>query len=202
VQICKVLDDIHLLLAIAIVLDPRYKLDVIEYYAAKFGSSNIDIVVENIKQVVCDLVLEYQRKSESKSSTRPGSGSSVGSTSSVMDLEFDLYVTQRKKSKSSLVTTELDHYLAEDVIPITADFDILMWWKLNGAKYPTLKDIARDLLAIPITSVASESTFSSGGRLLDPHRSRLHHATVEAMMCTRSWIKDDKKKGMILTIQT
>ncbi|CAN1292402.1 Putative AC transposase [Linum perenne] len=119
-----------------------------------------------------------------------------------MDLEFDLYVTQRKKSKSSLVTTELDHYLAEDVIPITADFDILMWWKLNGAKYPTLKDIARDLLAIPITSVASESTFSSGGRLLDPHRSRLHHATVEAMMCTRSWIKDDKKKGMILTIQT
>ncbi|CAN1127216.1 Putative AC transposase [Linum perenne] len=111
-----------------------------------------------------------------------------------MDLDFDLYARQRKKSKTSLVTTELDHYLAEDVIPRTDDFDILMWWKLNGAKYPTLKDIARDLLAIPITSVASESAFSSGGRLLDPHRSRLHHTTVEAMMCTRSWIKDDKKK--------
>ncbi|CAN0925568.1 Putative AC transposase, partial [Linum grandiflorum] len=53
----------------------------------------------------------------------------------------------------------------------------------------------RDLLAVPVTSVASESAFSSGGRLLDPHRSRLHFGTVEALMCTRSWIKDDLMKG-------
>ncbi|CAN0886327.1 hypothetical protein LINGRAHAP2_LOCUS15339 [Linum grandiflorum] len=32
---------------------------------------------------------------------------------------------------------------------------------MHGGKYPTLHDIARDLLAIPITSVASESAFSS-----------------------------------------
>ncbi|CAN1273475.1 Putative AC transposase [Linum perenne] len=66
-----------------------------------------------------------------------------------------------------------------------------MWWKVNGAKCPTLQQIARDFLAIPITSVASESAFSSCGRLLDPHRSKLHYATVEAMMCTRNWIKDE-----------
>ncbi|CAN1247309.1 Putative AC9 transposase, partial [Linum grandiflorum] len=48
-----------------------------------------------------------------------------------------------------------------------------------------------DLLVIPITSVASESAFSSGGRLLDPHRSRLNSTTVEALMCTRSWIMDE-----------
>ncbi|CAN0847077.1 Putative AC transposase, partial [Linum grandiflorum] len=48
-----------------------------------------------------------------------------------------------------------------------------------------------DLLAVPVTSVASKSAFSSGGRLLDPHRSRLHCATVEALMYTHSWIKDD-----------
>ncbi|CAN0872971.1 Putative AC transposase, partial [Linum grandiflorum] len=186
-KFAKYWDDIHLVLAISIVLDPRYKLHVIEYYAAKFGSSNIDIVGETIKQLVCDLVLEYQQKSEKNSTT----GSEIGSSStspisSATDLDFDLYVSQRKRSKSTLVTTELDHYLAEDIIPRTADFDLLLWWKLNGEKYPTLQQIARDLLAIPITSVASESAFSSGGRLLDPHRSRLHYATVEAMMCTRS----------------
>ncbi|CAN1855433.1 Putative AC transposase, partial [Linum perenne] len=32
---------------------------------------------------------------------------------------------------------------------------------------------------------------SSCGRLLDPHRSRLHYSTVEAMMCARSWVKDE-----------
>ncbi|CAN0927284.1 Putative AC9 transposase, partial [Linum grandiflorum] len=55
-------------------------------------------------------------------------------------------------------------------------------------------DIARDFLAVPITSVASESAFSAGGRLLDPHRSRLHHKTVEALMCTRTWLQDDLRK--------
>ncbi|CAN0863660.1 Putative AC transposase [Linum grandiflorum] len=93
-----------------------------------------------------------------------------------------------------MVTTELDHYLSEDIIPRSPDFDILMWWKINGAKYPTLQEIARDFLAIPITSVASESAFSSCGRLLDPHRSRLHYSTIEAMMCTRSWIKEELKR--------
>ncbi|CAN0903002.1 Putative AC9 transposase [Linum grandiflorum] len=62
---------------------------------------------------------------------------------------------------------------------------------MYGGKYPTLHDIARDLLAIPITSIASEAAFSSGGRLLDPHRSKLDPSTVEAMMCARSWIQDE-----------
>ena len=37
------------------------------------------------------------------------------------------------------------------------DFDILGWWKNNGLKYPTLQMIARDILVIPVTTVASES---------------------------------------------
>ncbi|CAN0903612.1 Putative AC transposase, partial [Linum grandiflorum] len=62
---------------------------------------------------------------------------------------------------------------------------------MYGGKYPTLHDIARDLHAIPITSVASGAAFSLGGRLLDPHRSRLDPSTVEALMCARSWIQDE-----------
>ncbi|CAN1126431.1 Putative AC transposase [Linum perenne] len=82
------------------------------------------------------------------------------------------------------------------IIPRSSDFDILMWWKMNGVKFQTLQAIAKDVLAIPITSVASEYSFSAGGRLLDPHHSRLHYTMVESMMCTRSWIKDDLKLGI------
>ncbi|CAN1120871.1 Putative AC9 transposase, partial [Linum perenne] len=53
--------------------------------------------------------------------------------------------------------------------------------------------IARDLLAVPVTSVASESAFSAGGRLLDPHRSKLHSSTVESILCTKSWVHDELK---------
>ncbi|CAN0880195.1 Putative AC transposase, partial [Linum grandiflorum] len=188
-KFAKYWDDIHLLLAVAVVLDPRYKLDLVEYYAARFGIDSTDLVAERVKSVVADLVMEYQRKSPKNTSVSLTCAPSSSST----DLDFDRYVRQRKKIRTSVVTSELDHYLAEDMIPRTEDFDLLGWWKFSGAKYPILQDIARDLLDVPVTSVASESAFSSGGRLLDPHRSRLLPAIVEAMMVLRSWIQDDSR---------
>ena len=56
-------------------------------------------------------------------------------------------------------------------------------------KYPILGEIARSLLAIPVSTVASESAFSTGGRVLDSFRSSLAPATVEALICTQNWIK-------------
>lgn len=73
---------------------------------------------------------------------------------------------------------------------ITKDknFDILGWWKINAIQYPLLSTIARDILAIPVSTVAFESAFSTCGRVVSPHRNRLHSQTVEALMCTQSWL--------------
>ncbi|CAN1822373.1 Putative AC transposase [Linum perenne] len=49
--------------------------------------------------------------------------------------------------------------------------------------------IARDVLAVPVTTVASESAFSYGGRLVSPSRSRLCSDTVEALMCAQNWLQ-------------
>jgi hypothetical protein len=89
--------------------------------------------------------------------------------------------------------------LKEAVIKNTAEFDILNWWKVNGVVYPTLQAIARDVLAIPISTVASESAFSNSGRILSPHRSRLNWTTVEALMCARSWLWAAENNGMSLS---
>nr|POE81288.1 hypothetical protein CFP56_48446 [Quercus suber] len=35
---------------------------------------------------------------------------------------------------------------------------------------------------------AQEAAFSTSGRLLSPHRSRLHPKTIEAMMCAQNWL--------------
>ena len=67
-------------------------------------------------------------------------------------------------------------------------FNILAWWKSNTNKYSILSRLARDVLAVPVSTVASESAFSTGGRTLSSHRSRLHPHTVEALMCTQNWI--------------
>ena len=60
---------------------------------------------------------------------------------------------------------------------------------LNANRYPILARIARNILAIPITTVASESAFSTGGRVVSAHRNKLHPSTLEALMCCQSWLR-------------
>ncbi|KAK9193428.1 hypothetical protein WN944_004125 [Citrus x changshan-huyou] len=79
---------------------------------------------------------------------------------------FDDYVNN---GDCAVVADELDSFLDEKVIPRMEDFNILSWWKTNANRYSTLARIARDILAIPITTVASESAFSTGGRVVSPH---------------------------------
>ncbi|MFS7970559.1 putative HAT dimerization domain, ribonuclease H-like superfamily [Helianthus anomalus] len=46
-----------------------------------------------------------------------------------------------------------------------------------------------DILAVPISTVASESTFSAGGRVIDSYRSTLAPNTVEMLICGGDWIR-------------
>jgi hypothetical protein len=56
-------------------------------------------------------------------------------------------------------------------------------------KFPIFVKIARDVLAISLTSVASESAFSTGGRIIDHFRSSLALKTVEALICCQNWLR-------------
>ncbi|CAK8544417.1 unnamed protein product [Lathyrus sativus] len=109
--------------------------------------------------------------------------------------DYDAYVRKKKRARTSYVKTELDHYLEEEVLPQSSNFDILLWWKLNGIKYPTLRAIAKDILAILISTIASESAFNTSGHILSPHRNRLHWTTLEALMCAKSWLWSIENSG-------
>ncbi|KAK9212613.1 hypothetical protein WN943_001995 [Citrus x changshan-huyou] len=89
----------------------------------------------------------------------------------------------------AVVADELDSYLDEKVISRMEDFNILSWWKTNANRYPTLARIARDILAIPITTVASESAFNTSGRVVSSYHNKLHPSTLEALMCCQSWLR-------------
>jgi hypothetical protein len=67
-------------------------------------------------------------------------------------------------------------------------FDILSFWKGNQFRYPEVVAMPRDILSIYVSIVASESTFSVGGCVIDQYRSSLKADIVEALVCTRGWL--------------
>jgi hAT family C-terminal dimerisation region len=51
------------------------------------------------------------------------------------------------------------------------DIDILGYWKRNETAYPTVAMMAHDIFAVPVSTVPSESYFSSANRILIDKRS-------------------------------
>ena len=73
------------------------------------------------------------------------------------------------ESRFSPGKSELDIYFEDELMELdeehSEDFDVLLYWKFNEKKFPILSIMARDVLSIPITTVASESSVSIGGRV-------------------------------------
>lgn len=105
---------------------------------------------------------------------------------SLMEAMFD---DAEESEEVDVVKSEIEYYL-DDIREDRKNpsFRILDWWKTTGSKYKVLSLMARDLMAILMSTVASKSAFSAGGRVLDRFRSSLTPRTVEALICTQDGI--------------
>jgi hypothetical protein len=187
--------DIHGLMAVAVILDPRLKMTMLHAcYIAIFGQEAAEKYVTEAHELLIDLMKHYHvREQEFVSTSSSGAQSSVNAAA-----VFEIFKTLNENKKTTSFVrskNELDRYLEEESLPHDQNdyFDILGWWKLEGTRYPTLRLIARDILAIPITTVASEAAFSTSGRVLSEHRSRLTPKMLEALMCGQSWLRHTLK---------
>ncbi|TYJ96724.1 zinc finger BED domain-containing protein RICESLEEPER 2-like [Cucumis melo var. makuwa] len=107
------------------------------------------------------------------------------------DEEVDPWITfcaLREEESLMEVENDLTSYFSDKDVVNEDEFDIMYWWKMNGYKYPILSKIVRDVLTVPISTVASESAFITGGRILDSFRSSLNPRAVETLICTQNWI--------------
>ncbi|KAL0387425.1 UNVERIFIED_CONTAM: Zinc finger BED domain-containing protein RICESLEEPER 2 [Sesamum radiatum] len=162
-----------------------HQMSLVEFFFRKIYHESARFKIDEVRQNCYDLLFDYQ----SRCCTLNESSSSIGSLENTMSSdvhsdvnvddsldEFEQFVVSKTSGATNLsATSELDMYLEESLLPRARDFDILNWWKTNGVKFPTLQKMARDILAIPVSTVASESAFSSSGKLINPHRNRLHH---------------------------
>lgn len=100
----------------------------------------------------------------------------------------DLYNDFVQESAFREKDDELDQYLKE-----SGEYNVLSFWRVNSPKFPALSLVARDILAMQVSSVASESAFSTLSRVLDSTRSCFTHYMIEVLMCTEQWLKCEIK---------
>lgn len=83
----------------------------------------------------------------------------------------------------------MEKYLSDDILDDDPSSEVLSWWREITTKYQILSLIARDVLVVPIFTMAYEFAFSTGGLIVDCYRSFLSPSMTEALTCAQNWLK-------------
>ena len=186
------------LIYFGIILDPRFKLRYIEWAFKDMygvGSTFATALIGSIKESLQNLYDWYKQAYEQKHNNQPlGIGensvsndeTTVVRTSTMARAEaFEKHLEEQDSIDQE---NELEGFYTAKCVKNDPNFDILVWWKHNSTEYPILATIVKDIFATPVSTVASESAFSTGGRILETYRSSLKSKMAEALICTQNWL--------------
>ncbi|GLT51503.1 hypothetical protein SLA2020_249090 [Shorea laevis] len=184
---------------IGMVLDPRYKLEYVQFMLKEIHDKDGKTGLGNkygqlVKDETYKLFEEYKKMiqgvgTKSSVSSVINSGSSVSTSVEMnpsqkwqerMKMKYKKYKNDNGAASEQF---ELDKYLAEATEEDNPELKILAWWKLNSPRFLVFSAMAKEVLAVPISTVASESCFSTSGHVLDAFRSSLTPRIVLALIC-------------------
>lgn len=193
-----------LVLALAVVMDPRYKMKLVGFSFKKIYGVDAEAWIKVVNESLHDLFLEYLELTftlppnfgeEASDVTHKAGLPEAGVHRSELDqylvdgfADFDVFLSEN--SSSHQTKSELDLYLDESLLPRgKEDFNVLSWWKDNEVIYPTLSKMARDILSIPITTVAHDSVHDTVTKKINSYQSSLRPVTLEALICGKDWLQ-------------
>jgi hypothetical protein len=166
----------NMALAVGCFLDPRYKKKLVEFFMSKIYGDECGFHMNSFTAAVNHLFQAYM--SNGQDSEKTSAATTTVATQEGHDLFLDemdediqnyLYA---EPAQQDVEKSEIENYLKEEPVRWNdkndGTFDILAWWKGKQGTYPVLARLARDVLAIQVSTVASESAFSAGGRVVDP----------------------------------
>ncbi|XP_030940046.1 zinc finger BED domain-containing protein RICESLEEPER 1-like [Quercus lobata] len=171
-------EKINPLLYVAVVFDPRKQLRFLKFsFSEIYGNAVAEVMVDKVKDLLFKLYNFYT------SIHSPNVQDQSGSERTELETDAsDPYVM--------VVVMSLRGILAENCDGRKdANFEILEWWRDNCNRYQVLSKVVKDVLAVPVSTVASESAFSTGGRIVDPFRSALSPLMVQNLVCSQNWLQ-------------
>ncbi|CAI9288521.1 unnamed protein product [Lactuca saligna] len=176
------IEKMNLLLYFALILDSRNKVKyLVILLEDRYGEIGVEAKKKYIMDFMYELYNDYIRiHSPSSTSSTAESTTSSSKLGKRQNPDFmapnpPLRNKLREKMKTNIVESigELKKYLQESDENDSEMFSILDWWKVNSPRFPILSLMARDVFAIPVSTVASESVFNTSRRVLDPSKTSL-----------------------------
>ncbi|CAL9000327.1 unnamed protein product [Prunus brigantina] len=173
--------DVNQLLIVAVVLDPRYKVD---YVHISFGdleedASKVNAMISGVKDLVMKLYEAYRKEDPVAAQAYVEANFEGAEETSIVgsDERLEKCMRSRKEKYVIQIENEVDKYLLEPPEnPKNAGFNLLDWWKENLPRFP-------------VSSVPSEAAFSARKRVVDPFRASLTPKTVETLICSNDWLR-------------
>ncbi|KAL9268872.1 Zinc finger BED domain-containing protein [Drosera capensis] len=194
----KYWEDTCLVLAVAVAMDPRFKMKLVNFSFTKIFGEQAPGYITAVEEGIREMFHKYQTLTlpltpaylEGSNGMHVVEEQQVGGDSQISNrlADFDTYMMDTASHQSK---SELDEYLEESLLPRVQEFDVLAWWKLNRIKYPTLSMMARDILTIPLSTVNPDSVFDTVRKEMDPYRSSLRPEILEALFCAKDWLQQE-----------
>jgi hypothetical protein len=186
------------LLFMAVALDPRYKLKFLDFSSRilydTVKAKEFTSTIEGCLTRLFDFYVQAACTSSNVTTdiySLPNTTEDHGDDiSKRLVSQFALHLEEIESRETN---SELSTFLKENCEKNCDNFDILNWWKVNSSKYPILSTLAKDVLAVPVSTVASESAFSTSGRVVSSFRCSLSTKMVEALICGQSWLRSAPK---------
>nr|XP_025611659.1 zinc finger BED domain-containing protein RICESLEEPER 1-like [Arachis hypogaea] len=151
----------NMMIFIAVVLDPRYKLQLIKWSFEKlYEKEDAEFLTSKVKDTLFKVFDSYR-------------------------LFGGNYQRSTRQDPPEISTHKLEAHKTS----FAMEFEKKMQFNESANK----NEIARDVLAMPVFTIASESAFSTGGRVLNNYRSSLTPMTTEALICTQNWLRNSPK---------
>ncbi|XP_031265171.1 zinc finger BED domain-containing protein RICESLEEPER 1-like [Pistacia vera] len=173
----------NLLMCVASVVDRRCKKAMLEYcFPRMYEEIEAQANMLKVKDALYEIYQEYVDESQSFNNEQSAKNRVV---------PRHMKVVQSVPPEKSKLNGYLEEgcYISHDRGDPTT-FDALQWWKVNTLKYRLLSKMACDILAIPITTIASEATFSAGSRVIETYRASLSPETVSVLLCGGDWCRN------------
>jgi hypothetical protein len=111
-------------------------------------------------------------------------------SSSSSSLSIILQHARSKKQKSTSFNELVSYNKTDFDLQDAENINLLEWWKnkSSNSHYPIMAAMARDILTVQASTVASESAFSLSGRVLNERRCRLSPESLEICICYKDYL--------------